>query len=284
MADVDPAQFADSSQLRSVAQAGNLIKLMLVGDGGVGKTCFAFSWAEDGFNSIHIPTIGFDNKDRAMRVNRKDYVVKIWDTAGSERFDSVTAQYYRDMEGFFILFDVTNMQSFKNAERWIAKIKTNTKNVPDIPFVLVGNKSDIPEPIRVVKKSKGVVFAKEKGCHYFETSSKLQTQIDECVTDLCHQSLSRRKEIEALRKNLKKAEGKKQPRSKEGSAVIDADQANRLSRTRIPSQSLGRTREKQSKSVGRTRGGRKNSFSALSMSKRSQSRGMRGKRKKCVIL
>ena len=66
---------------------------------------------------------GFDYKDRAMRVNRKDYVVKIWDTAGSERFDSVTAQYYNDMEGFFIVFDVTNAQSFKNAERWIAKIK-----------------------------------------------------------------------------------------------------------------------------------------------------------------
>jgi len=281
MADHDPGQFTDSSQLRPVGQAGNLIKLMLVGDGGVGKTCFAFSWADDGFNSIHIPTIGFDYKDRAMRVNRKDYVVKIWDTAGSERFDSVTAQYYNDMEGFFIVFDVTNAQSFKNAERWIAKIKTNTKNVPDIPFVLVGNKSDIPEPIRVVKKSKGLLFAKEKGCRYFETSSKLRTQIDECVTDLCQQSLSRRKEIEAIRKNLKKTE--KNPRSKEGSCagsvVNNEDKANRLSRSRVMSQ-LSLARKKQSQSMGRSRG-RKNSLTALSG--RSQSRGRR-RRKKCVIL
>merc|ERR1712087_1057155 len=138
------------------------------------------------------------------------------------------------------------------------------KNVPDIPFVLVGNKSDIPEPIRVVKKSKGLLFAKEKGCRYFETSSKLRTQIDECVTDLCQQSLSRRKEIEAIRKNLKKTE--KKEGSCAGSVVNNEDKANHLSRSRVMSQSCL---------------ARKNSLTALSG--RSQSRGRR-QRKKCVIL
>lgn len=68
-------------------RSGNIIKLMILGEDNVGKTCFLMRWSENGFNKTHMPTIGVDYKDRIMRIHGKDYVVEIWDICGEERED-----------------------------------------------------------------------------------------------------------------------------------------------------------------------------------------------------
>merc|ERR1712240_615060 len=87
------SHYLDSSQVPTHKNE-NVVKLMVVGNAGVGKTCFILQWAEEAFNSVYIPTVGVDYKDRVVKVGKKDYIVEIWDTAGGERFDTVTSQFY----------------------------------------------------------------------------------------------------------------------------------------------------------------------------------------------
>lgn len=233
------SQFVDATELPTQPNA-KVIKIMCVGDPGVGKTCFVLQWAEGAFNTIYMPTVGMDYKDRKMLVRGKDFVVEIWDTAGSERLDSFTKEYYRvheqNMEGILLMYDVTNSDSFKNLERWITKVKAalleQTKN--PAPMILIGNKSDL-ESSRVVKKSKAVAFSKEKGMNYFESSGKFCYQIDEPVLDLCTQALARRKELDALRKNLKNESKKGVSTDKERSLVHSITADSRGRSTKFPS-------------------------------------------------
>ena len=72
---------------------------------------------------VHVQILGVDFKDRAIRLGKKDIVVEIWDTAGSEAFDTVTTPIYDRMEGIIVMFDIANINTFKNLDRWIHKIK-----------------------------------------------------------------------------------------------------------------------------------------------------------------
>jgi len=279
------SQFTDSSQVPT-HRDNDTVKLMIVGDDGVGKTCFILKWSDDGFNRSHIPTVGVDFKDRAIRLGKKDIVVEIWDTAGSEAFDTVTTPIYDRMEGIIVMFDIANINTFKNLDRWFHKIKEKTKSVP---LVLVGNKSDTDEVNRAVKRSKCQVYAKEKGLRLYETSAFFGSKIDDVVNDLVNQVLSRRKELIIVKKNLRKQEKKsgeksmtvgdeKQSRSRRSRSLF----AGRASRSRPPSSS--RTRGRSRGSVTSRGVGRSSMQSLASFSRKSRTVKGGRSRKKCVIL
>ena len=99
-----------------------LIKLLLIGDSGVGKSCLLLRFSDDAFNTSFITTIGIDFKIRTVEIDNKRCKLQIWDTAGQERFRTITTAYYRGAMGILLVYDITDEQSFANIRNWCARV------------------------------------------------------------------------------------------------------------------------------------------------------------------
>ncbi|OWK01718.1 RAB27B [Cervus elaphus hippelaphus] len=131
-----------------------LIKLLALGDSGVGKTTFLYRYTDNKFNPKFITTVGIDFREKRVVYNTqgpngstgKAFKVhlQLWDTAGQERFRSLTTAFFRDAMGFLLMFDLTSQQSFLNVRNWMSQLQANAYcENPDI--VLIGNKADLPD-------------------------------------------------------------------------------------------------------------------------------------------
>ena len=99
-----------------------LIKLLLIGDSGVGKSCLLLRFSDDAFNTSFITTIGIDFKIRTVEIDNKRCKLQIWDTAGQERFRTITTAYYRGAMGILLVYDITDEQSFANIRNWCVRV------------------------------------------------------------------------------------------------------------------------------------------------------------------
>ena len=108
--------------------------------------------------------------------------VKLWDTAGQDRFRHLTYQFYRQADGIIICFDLTRSESFKNCRTWVQSIYKILKK-QDTPKILVGNKVDLVDD-RKVDKEAAEQFAEEYGIHYFETSALEGTGVNNAMKDI----------------------------------------------------------------------------------------------------
>ena len=86
----------------------HLVKLLLIGDSGVGKSCLLLRFADSTFTSAYITTIGIDFKIKNVEVGGKRVKLQVWDTAGQERFRTITKAYYKGAQGILMVFDVSN--------------------------------------------------------------------------------------------------------------------------------------------------------------------------------
>merc|ERR1712166_432399 len=152
-----------------------LIKLLLIGDSGVGKSCLLCRYSEDIFHNKFITTIGIDFKIRATELDGKKIKLQIWDTAGQERFRTITQAYYRGAMGILLVYDVTDEKSFQNIRSWMRNIEQHANT--EVVKVLLGNKCDMKQK-RAVKHEEGENLAKEYGIDFFETSAKDKINID----------------------------------------------------------------------------------------------------------
>jgi len=100
--------------LRSMNINNQQIKLLLIGDSGVGKSCCLLRFSEDSFTPSFITTIGIDFKIRTIELDGKRVKLQIWDTAGQERFRTITTAYYRGAMGILLVYDVTDERSFNS--------------------------------------------------------------------------------------------------------------------------------------------------------------------------
>ena len=153
----------------------HLLKLLLIGDSGVGKSCILLRYSDDSFTSSYITTIGIDFKIKNLEIQSSKVKLQIWDTAGQERFRTITTAYYRGAMGILVVYDVTNADSFHSVRNWLKQIDANAG--PHVVRLLVGNKADSDE--RVVPTSEGEALAKEYGINFFETSAKMNISINE---------------------------------------------------------------------------------------------------------
>ncbi|PWN51724.1 putative SEC4-like Rab/GTPase [Violaceomyces palustris] len=158
-----------------------LIKLLLIGDSGVGKSCLLLRFCDDAWTPSFITTIGIDFKIRTIELDGKRIKLQIWDTAGQERFRTITTAYYRGAMGILLVFDVTDEKSFQNIRTWHSNIEQHASE--GVSKILVGNKSDWEEK-RVVTAEQGEALAAELGIPYIETSAKSNSNVEEAFFNL----------------------------------------------------------------------------------------------------
>ncbi|MFW9996909.1 MAG: GTP-binding protein [Candidatus Odinarchaeota archaeon] len=119
-----------------------VLKMVLTGDGAVGKTSLRLRYLGHGFKAQYLETIGADFALKNEDVGGKSVDFQIWDLAGQQRFQSVRSTYYYGALGALLVFDVTRRSSFDNLEPWVEEIwKHNGKGI--IPIVILGNKYDL---------------------------------------------------------------------------------------------------------------------------------------------
>lgn len=171
-----------------------VVKLLLIGDSGVGKSCLLLRFADDSFTSSFITTIGIDFKIRKLQIGEKLVKVQIWDTAGQERFRTITAAYYRNAMAIILVYDITDEGSFNNIKGWMRNIEQHASE--NVNKILVGNKSDMSDR-RAVPYARGKALADEYKLMFFETSAKSSTNVDEVFTAISKQVIQRLEEADA---------------------------------------------------------------------------------------
>ena len=133
-----------------------IYKIILIGDSSVGKTCLFKKITTGTFSEKVISTIGMDRKSLSFKIPIKDdkgneieknFEIQLWDTAGQDRFRSITKQYFKDSQGLFLLYDITNKETFDNLDKWIYGVRENLggekNNKNKYIIVLLANKLDL---------------------------------------------------------------------------------------------------------------------------------------------
>ncbi|OMJ91926.1 hypothetical protein SteCoe_5488 [Stentor coeruleus] len=163
------------------------VKLLILGDSGVGKSSILIRYTEEKFNHSHIATIGLDFKTKTIEIDGKQLEMQIWDTAGTEKFRVITRTYYQKCSGIIIAYDCTDQKSYNNVTKWMDQIRNNVED--DTPKVIIACKIDRPD--RKISKSDGENLAETMKVQYFETSAKAGIGIDETFIYLARQCFDR---------------------------------------------------------------------------------------------
>ncbi|WIA38488.1 hypothetical protein OEZ86_001810 [Tetradesmus obliquus] len=149
-----------------------LIKVILCGDSGVGKTCLIERMFSNKFDPTLPSTIGTDQRFKRLKVDGVHIGVSVWDTAGQDRFQSLTPMYFRGAHGVVYVFDVTRRETLDSlGSKWMDDFRQYGTH-PEAVQMVVGNKVDLGEEARVVSSDQGAAFARAHGCLYKETSAK----------------------------------------------------------------------------------------------------------------
>jgi Ras-related protein Rab-8A len=141
-------------------------KVIVVGDGAVGKTSIIVRYVKGEFDPTYIKTIGVNFFSQDILVSDRLFNLQIWDTAGQEHFGPVRKKYFLGARGAILVYDKTDQRSFENIDSWLKQIE---ETCGTIPTVLVGNKADLTE---VITLDQGQKLAKKLSFPFIETSAK----------------------------------------------------------------------------------------------------------------
>lgn len=173
------------------AEGTMMFKLVLIGDGSVGKTSIRRKYLGKGFVSSHIATIGVDFAQKFVQVDAVTCRLVIWDLAGQTGFERVRKHYYQGCSSLVLVYDVTNRESFDNATKWLVEAFTYAGAIPTT--AILGNKIDLRtsnDKSQFVTTEEGQEFANTFSarlgvpCVYFETSAKNGENINASFTEL----------------------------------------------------------------------------------------------------
>lgn len=178
----------------------HLMKILIVGDGNVGKSSFVHRYVNGQFNSMYKMTVGVDFSVKLLHWSDKEKVrLQLWDIAGQERFISMTRIYYKGALGCVVIFDVTSSSSFLNCLHWKRDLdnKAMLPNGDSIPCILLANKCDLSQ--RAVSADSIDKFSKANGfIAWMETSVKENKNIGEAMRRLVEEILSVQSSLDPL--------------------------------------------------------------------------------------
>jgi Ras-related protein Rab-8A len=165
-----------------------MAKVVLVGDSGVGKTNLLLRYVNDQFFANSAQTIGVDFKVKTIELDGKRMKMQIWDTAGQDRFRSITAIYFKGATGIILVYDVTDERSFNNLENWMERIDQSAAS--NVKIILIGNKSDTHERDKEVSTDRGKEFAARYEMRFFETSAKTSHNVAEAFEGIAAECMA----------------------------------------------------------------------------------------------
>lgn len=157
-------------------------KIIIIGDGSVGKTSLVMRIVDNQFSYSMPMTIGVDNYSRILQISSTTKLnLSIWDTAGQERFSVVAPSYFRGSKAAIIVYDITREESFKKVEYWTKQITEYAS--ADIKVMLIGNKLDLEDKRKVLKKI-ALDYARCNNMMFFETSCLNATNVETAFVSL----------------------------------------------------------------------------------------------------
>ena len=162
------------------------MKVVLVGDTQVGKTCILGRLTTGSFRSSSPATVGAAFQNHVMTTSKGAVTMQIWDTAGQEKYRALAPMYYRSAHVAILFFDLTNRESFNSLDQWANELEEKTTG--ELRLFLVGNKVDL-ESDRKVTKEEAEEFGFQHGAiEYFETSAKTGQGVIELFTKVAEMS------------------------------------------------------------------------------------------------
>ncbi|XP_077287338.1 RAS oncogene family member Rab7 [Arctopsyche grandis] len=174
-----------------------LLKVIILGDSGVGKTSLMNQFVNNKFSNQYKATIGADFLTKEVVVDDRAVTVQIWDTAGQERFQSLGVAFYRGADCCVLVFDVSAPSTFKSLESWRDEflIQASPRDPDNFPFVILGNKVDLENRAVSAKRAQQWCQAKN-GIPYFETSAKEALNVELAFQTIARSALAQDTELE----------------------------------------------------------------------------------------
>ena len=159
------------------------IKIITLGNSAVGKSSFILKYIDNSFTLYYTATLGIDFKQKKIKLkDGRDVRLRIFDTAGQERYKSVSASFIKKADGVILIYDIGDLESFEAVENWIKSIREIGKD--KLPIILVGNKCDLSDDKRQVSLKEGQDKANEFNIPFYETSCKEGINIKEVFEKL----------------------------------------------------------------------------------------------------
>jgi len=152
------------------------IKLVMLGEGRVGKTSLTLRYVSNEFDEHRETTINASYLEKSINVAGEQRKLAIWDTAGQEKFSALAPIYYRDAEGAVLVYDITMKESFPKVAKWLTELRDHAGD--DIILAIAGNKCD-RESDRQIRREDAEEFARKNNAKHFETSAKTNKGIGE---------------------------------------------------------------------------------------------------------
>lgn len=171
----------------SISNHGTLnFKIVLLGEGCVGKTSLVLRYVEDKFHDKHFSTIQASFLTKKINLEGHRITLAIWDTAGQERFHALGPIYYRESHAAILVYDITDQDSFVKVKNWVKELKRILGD--KVVLAIVGNKTDL-EKDRNVPVEEALQYSQLVGATYFQTSAKTNCGIEELFLEITQQLL-----------------------------------------------------------------------------------------------
>jgi len=176
-----------------------LLKIIVLGESGVGKTSLLIRYVENRFTLNTKSTIGANFLTKRMELDDKVATCQIWDTAGQERFQGLGTAFYRGSDGVVFVFDVTQRKSFEELEQWKKAflIQVGQEGNDKFPMIILANKVDL-ENQREVSQKEMKDWCAKNNLHWFETSAKEGANVDRAFEEIARLVISNMKPEDML--------------------------------------------------------------------------------------
>ncbi|NXI54365.1 RAB44 protein, partial [Chloroceryle aenea] len=177
----DGAGASPGGSPESSLEPDHLYNVLFVGDSHVGKTSFLFRLHTDTFNPNLTATLGLDYQTKNLVVDNKCFVLRLWDSAGQERYRSITKQFFRKADGVVLMYDITSCYSFSDVRYWLSCIQEGAED--GVTVLLLGNKTDRAAE-RQVPTVEGERLAEEHQLMFYECSAASGHNVFESMVSL----------------------------------------------------------------------------------------------------
>ena len=187
------------SRTKTAKDYDYFIKVVLVGNSAVGKSSLMMRFADDEFKESYVNTIGVDFRFRTINVDGARVKIQIWDTAGQEKFRTITSTYYKGSDAVILVYDVTNEKSYKEIENyWVDEIKQYVDEIST--FMIIGNKSDLEAKKVVDAEMASKIQIGKAQTLFFECSAKDNKNVMTAFEEMARLFIKKKQEKRKLRR------------------------------------------------------------------------------------